>query len=96
MNVLNSFKREKSPNSSELWEHFHQVFANNVQQQFVSCNECKTLLAFTSVNGTNNLKTHLKSCSTIKTKPNGLNQTTVHEFFYLKHIFNSYEKVVFC
>ena len=75
-------QKKRTQNSSELWEHFHQVFVNNVQQQFVTCNECKTLLAFTSVNGTNNLKTHLKSCSTIKTKPNDLNQTTVHEFFH--------------
>ncbi|CAF3987750.1 unnamed protein product [Rotaria sp. Silwood2] len=64
-----------------MWEHFHQIFVNNLQQQFVSCNECKTLLAFTSTNGTNNLKSHLSSCSKTKIILNDLNQTTVHDFY---------------
>ncbi|CAF1474534.1 unnamed protein product [Rotaria sordida] len=68
-------------NSSPLWEHFHQIFVNNSQQQFVSCNECKTLLAFTSTNGTNNLKSHLNSCSRTTAQLNDSNQTTVHEFY---------------
>ena len=61
-------------NSSRLWEHFHQI-------EFVSCNECKTLLAFISINGINNLKYYLNYCSKIKTQLDDLNQTTVHDFY---------------
>jgi hypothetical protein len=33
--------------------------ANDDQQQFVSCNTCEGLLLYSSLNGTNNLRTHL-------------------------------------
>ena len=72
-------KRKKTTNSSRMWEHFHQIFISNIQQQFVSCNECKAILAYASSSGTNNLKTHLTSCS--QTKTNALNQTTVHDYY---------------
>ena len=62
-----------------MWEHFHRIFINNIQQQFISCNECKAILAYTSGSGTNNLETHLTSCS--QTKANTLNQTTVHDYY---------------
>jgi hypothetical protein len=74
-------QKKKTVHSSQLWEHFHQVLVNNEQQQFVSCNDCKMLLAFQSMNGTNNLKSHLKSCTKPKLKIDDLNQTTVHDFY---------------
>jgi hypothetical protein len=74
-------QKKKTTNSSQMWEHFHQIFVNNEQQQFASCNECKNLLAFTSANGTNNLKCHLKACTKTEIISDDLNQTTVHEFF---------------
>jgi hypothetical protein len=84
---LTFVQKKKTSKSSEMWEHFHQIFVNNVQQQFVSCDECKTILAFTSANGTNNLKTHLSHCKKIKTESNDLNQTPVHAFYSSsKHI----------
>ncbi|CAF5022120.1 unnamed protein product [Rotaria sp. Silwood1] len=43
-----------------MWEHFHQIFVNDLQEKIVSCNECKRLLGFTSINRTNNLKTKIK------------------------------------
>ncbi|CAF1549091.1 unnamed protein product [Adineta ricciae] len=76
---LKFIQKQKTLNSSQLWEYFHQIFVNNIQQQFVTCNGCKSLLVYTSANGTNNMKTHLKSCST--TKVSNLNQKKVHELF---------------
>ena len=52
-------KKKKNSNSSQMWEHFHTVVVNDLQQQFVSCDTCKTLLVFTSTNGTNT-QPHLK------------------------------------
>ncbi|CAF1542534.1 unnamed protein product [Adineta ricciae] len=64
-----------------MWGHFHQIFVNHDQQAFVSCNECKRILAFTSANGTNNLKSHLASCSKTETNISDLYQTTVRDFY---------------
>lgn len=76
-------KKKQNSTSSELWEHFHQVFVNNDQQPFVSCNTCKKILVFTSANGTNNLKSHLKSCSKSISICNRspYSQTTIQEFY---------------
>ena len=74
-------QKKKTTQSSELWNHFHQVFVNNQQQKFASCNECKSLLAFTSTNGTSNLKSHLEFCTRTKKTTNDPSQSTVREFF---------------
>lgn len=74
-------QKKKTAHSSELWNHFHQVFVDNQQQKFASCNECKSLLAFTSTNGTSNLKSHLEFFTRPKKTSNDPTQSTVHEFF---------------
>jgi hypothetical protein len=43
-------EKKKTANSSELWNSYHQVFVNNVLQEFVLCNSCKSLLAYSSKN----------------------------------------------
>ena len=74
-------QKKKTTQGSELWNHFHQVFVNNQLQKFASCNECKSLLAFTSTNDTSNLKSHLEFCTRMKKTTNNLSQSTVREFF---------------
>lgn len=76
-------KKKANLNSSYLWEYFHIIYVNNHQQPFVSCNSCKVILAFTSANGTNNLKSHLKSCSkATATYPSApFEQKTIHSFY---------------
>lgn len=61
-------QKKKTPQTSHLWDHFHQVFVDDAQQQFVSCNNCKVLLAHQSTNGTNNLKSHLNFCTAVQQK----------------------------
>ena len=74
-------ERKKLPSSSHLWEHFHQVFVHEVQQNFVSCNVCKSLLSYTSANGTKVMKTHLIACqkSILQTDVN--HQKSIKEFY---------------
>ena len=72
--------KKKTSNSSQLWNFFHQIFINDHQQQFVSCNKCKTLLLRSSSNGTNNLRTHYNSCEKVD-KSNSLHQKTVRDFY---------------
>src|SRR5579871_3770198 len=55
-------EKKKTSRSSEWWNFFHLIFVNDNQQQFVSCNTCKRLLLHSSLNGTNNLRTHFNSC----------------------------------
>ena len=74
-------EKRKTASLSYLWKHFYQVFVNTVQQLFVSCNICKSLLAYTSANGTKNMKTHLSSCTKSIVKTIDENQKSVKEFY---------------
>ena len=72
--------KKKTSHSSELWHFFHQIFINDHQQQFVSCNKCKALLLHSSSNGTNNLRSHFSSCAKTD-KSDSLYQKTVRDFY---------------
>ncbi|CAF3157858.1 unnamed protein product [Rotaria socialis] len=73
-------EKKKTLRSSEWWKYFHIIFVNSDRQQYVSCNKCKALLLHSSFNGTNNLRTHASSCSSID-KSKSLFQKTVHDFY---------------
>jgi hypothetical protein len=75
-------QKKKTSRSSEWWNFFHHVFVNGDQQQFVSCNTFKGLLLCSSLNGTNNLRTHFNSCSK-NDKPSFVCQKNVHDFYLL-------------
>ena len=79
--TVNFVEKKKTLSSSDVWQHFHQVFVHNVQQRFVACNQCKSLLAYTSANGTKNMKCNLNSCIKTAVKSNNLNQTTIQNFY---------------
>jgi hypothetical protein len=74
-------EKKRTSKSSELWDFFHHIFINGHQQQFVSCNKCKALLLYSSLNGTNSLRTHFKSCAKTD-KSNFLCQKTVRDFYF--------------
>ena len=73
-------EKKKTSTSSEWWQYFHIIFVNSDRQQYVSCNKSKALLLHSSLNGTNNLRTHANSCSNID-KSKFLCQKTVHDFY---------------
>jgi hypothetical protein len=77
---LKFVEQKKTSKTSELWNFFHHVYVNNDQQQFVSCNTCKALLSYSSINGTNNLRTHFNSCIN-KDKAGVVCQKTVHDYY---------------
>jgi len=72
--------RRKTLNSSKLWNFFHYIIVNDDRQQFVCCNACKGLLLHSSLNGTNNLRTHVKSCPK-KEKSSFAYQKTFRDFY---------------
>jgi hypothetical protein len=77
---LKFVQQKKTSKTSELWNFFHHVYVNNDQQQFVSCNTCKVLLSYSSINGINNLRSHFNSC-TNKDKAGLVCQKTVHDYY---------------
>ena len=47
---------------SLLWDKFQEILVNNVRQGFIICNDCRSILTWTSSDGTNVMKKHLISC----------------------------------
>ena len=74
-------EKKKQPNSAHLWDYFHEVFVNKVRRNFVSCNLCKSLLAFISANGTKTMKTHLIACRKPSDDTENNNQKSIKEFY---------------
>ncbi|CAF4272953.1 unnamed protein product [Rotaria magnacalcarata] len=63
--------KKKNAESSECWNSFHHIFVHNVQQQFVSYNTCKELFMYSSLNGTNTLRSQVNPLNVSKkTKTN--------------------------
>ncbi|CAM4970168.1 unnamed protein product [Rotaria socialis] len=63
--------KKENAESSECWNSFHHIFVHNVQQQFVSYNTCKELFMYSSLNGTNTLRSHVNPLNVSKkTKTN--------------------------
>lgn len=52
---------------SECWKNFSQVFHSNAAQDFIICLQCKTILKWTSTNGTRVMSHH--NCSKNKSTP---------------------------
>jgi hypothetical protein len=74
-------QQKKTSSSSEWWQYYHRLLVNDQQQPFVCCNNCKALLTFMSINGTNNLRTHFIACTKKKDGEHFANQRSVHEFY---------------
>ena len=49
-------EKKKLPSLSHRWEHIRQVFVHEVQQNFVFCTVCKSILSYTSANETKVIK----------------------------------------
>ena len=47
---------------SLFWGKFQEILVNNVRQGFVICNDCRSMLTWTSSNRTNIMKKHSLSC----------------------------------
>lgn len=57
-------KRVGSMYSSSNWSLFHEIVTNEelVVSNFVYCTNCNLIKTYSSINGTNNLTRHMKSC----------------------------------
>ena len=53
---------EPSSTRSLFWDKFQEILVNNVRQGFIICNDCRSILTWTSSDGTNVTKKHSISC----------------------------------
>ncbi len=54
---------------SAYWDKYQEVLINNVRQGYIICNDCRSVLAWISSNGTGVLKKHSAGCSKTKEPP---------------------------
>ncbi|CAF4131697.1 unnamed protein product [Rotaria sordida] len=55
-------KPKKSLKSSPVWKHFSVVVVNNIEQEFVCCDNCKDLLVYQQRDGTTSMTKHKRAC----------------------------------
>ena len=51
-----------SSTESLFWNKFQEILVHNVRQRFTICNDYRSVLTWTSSNGTNVMKKHSTSC----------------------------------
>ncbi|CAF4729810.1 unnamed protein product, partial [Rotaria magnacalcarata] len=56
---------KQTDHGSSFWPRFSLVFVNDVGQNFVICDKCRTIVTYKSSTGTGGLKKHLASCDKI-------------------------------
>ncbi|CAF4757485.1 unnamed protein product, partial [Rotaria socialis] len=58
-------KVKQTDHGSSFWPRFSLVFVNDVGQNFVICDKCRTIVTYKSSTGTGGLKKYLASCDKI-------------------------------
>ncbi|CAF2145870.1 unnamed protein product [Rotaria magnacalcarata] len=58
-------KVKQTDHGSSFWPRFSLVFVNDVGQNFVICDKCRTIVTYKSSTGTGGLKKRLASCDKI-------------------------------
>lgn len=80
-------QKKKTAKTSECWDYFQFILVQNVRQQFVSCNNCKELVIYSSLNGTNTLRSHINVCSN-NDKSKVFFQKTVNDYYSISKPLN--------
>ncbi|CAF1316310.1 unnamed protein product [Adineta ricciae] len=65
---------------SPVWEHFKYIHVDGVRQEFVQCADCKVIIGFNTMNGTNGLKKHIDSCPKIMNSKSGVQSNITSHF----------------
>ena len=55
-------KPKETMKMSKCWDHFSQIYVDNVKQDFVICDDCKSILVYKSITGSGCMLNHLQSC----------------------------------
>ncbi len=55
-------KPKETTKMSKCWNHFNQIYVDNVKQDFIICYGCKSILVYKSVTGSGCMLSHVQSC----------------------------------
>ncbi|CAF4865399.1 unnamed protein product [Rotaria socialis] len=58
-------KPKQSDSTSKIWNYFSIIHVNNVKQNYVFCNACKSIISYKIVTGTGGMQKHIASCGKI-------------------------------
>jgi hypothetical protein len=66
-----------------MWDYFTVVVVNDIEQEFVCCDNCKDLLIYRQKDGTKSMSKHQRSChgNVILSKNCSSNQLKVTEYY---------------
>ena len=70
-------KNQKNNHGSAFWSEFSLVYVNNVVQNFVLCDKCRSIITYKSSTGTGGLKKHLASCAESSSSSSTTTQSTI-------------------
>ena len=60
---VTSLKHNENDRSSKVWSFFSTICVNNIKQDFVICESCKSLIVYKYTTGTGGMQKHMISCT---------------------------------
>ncbi len=89
-NASISYAKPKETNMmSKYWSQFSQIYVNNLKQDFIICDNCKSILVYKSSTGSGCMQVHYRSCQSNKEKFNSVGHQQK-----INHYYKSNEKKV--
>jgi hypothetical protein len=80
-----SYKKPNETNKvkiSKCWSNFSQICVSNVKQDFIVCDDCKTILVYKTSTGSGCMINHLRSCqSKLKQANSSSEQQTLNNYY---------------
>jgi hypothetical protein len=74
-------KEDSKLKISKYWTDFSQVYVSNIKQNFIVCDNCKTVLIYKTTTGSGCMKNHVQSCKTKFNKTNSSGeQPKIHTY----------------
>ena len=77
-------KPKPKDNLSKLWAYFSIVHFQNIEQDYVICDSCKSLISYKAATGTGDMQKHVDSCGQTTTLLDEHNETRITKYFSSK------------
>jgi HSP90 family molecular chaperone len=74
-------KVEQTEHGSSFWPKFSLVLVNDIIQDFVLCDKCRSIITYKSSTGTGGLKKHLISCEKHALSSSNTTQSTITTYY---------------
>ncbi|CAF0948747.1 unnamed protein product [Rotaria sordida] len=75
-------KPEETSTMSKYWSEFSQIYVNDLKQNFIICDNCKSTLVYKSSTGSGCMQVHSRSCQSKKENFNpGSHQQKINHYY---------------